>query len=213
MANNFKNAVVTNVSSDETLPSTIYTVPNDMKSIAIEIDVSNNSSAGQNVTVLLEDESAGGQAEVSVTGIAGTNGSTNSVFTTASAHGFTVNDRVRFQASTAPGGIVIGASGTGKIYYVASVDGDTTFKIGITRDATTYIQCSTAGSAPTVRKIKLATVVRNAPLPVGGALKVISGQKLVLEGKPSGNNHDKILAWTTGANCVDCIASVLEDVS
>ena len=44
-------------------------------------------------------------------------------------------------------------------------------------------------------------------------MKVISGQKLVLEGKPSGNNHDKILAWCTAANSIDCIASVLEDVS
>ncbi len=215
MANNFKNAVVPNVSADETLPSTIYTVPNNMKSIAIEIDVSNNSSAGQNVTVLLEDESAGGQSDVAISNVAGTNGSTNSVFTTASNHGFSVNDRVRFNQSsgTAPGGITGGASGTGKIYYVASVDSNTTFKIGITRDATTYVQCSSGGSSPTVRKIQLATIVRNAPLPVGGALKVISGQKLVLEGKPSGNNHDKILAWCTAANSIDCIASVLEDVS
>ena len=215
MANNFKNAVVTNVSADETLPSTIYTVPDNMKSIAIELDVANNSSAGVNVTVQIEDESAGGQSDVAISNVAGVNGSTNSVFTTASAHGFSVNDRVRFNQSggTAPGGITGGAEGTGKIYYVASVDSNTTFKIGITRSATTFVQCSSAGSSPTVRKLKIGTIVRNAPIPVGGTLKVISGQKLVLEGKPSGNNHDKILAYCTSANSVDCVASVLEDVS
>ena len=56
MANNFKNAVISNVSSDEILPSIIYTVPDSKKSIAIELDISNNSSAGQNVTVIIEDE-------------------------------------------------------------------------------------------------------------------------------------------------------------
>jgi hypothetical protein len=58
----------------------------------------------------------------------------------------------------------------------------------------------------------IATVVRNAPVPVGGTLKVISGQKLVLE-STSATVHDKILAWCSSANNVDCIASVLEDVS
>jgi len=43
-------------------------------------------------------------------------------------------------------------------------------------------------------------------------LKVISGQKLVLESS-SASVHDKILAWCSSANNVDCIASVLEDVS
>ena len=57
MANNFKNAVVRNVSADSTLPTVIYSVPNNKKSIAIELDVSNKSSAGVNVTVQIEDES------------------------------------------------------------------------------------------------------------------------------------------------------------
>ena len=43
MANNFKNAVVYNISADETLPSEIYAAPTSKKAIAIEIDVSNNS--------------------------------------------------------------------------------------------------------------------------------------------------------------------------
>ena len=214
MANNFKNAVVYNVSADETLPSTIYTTPTSKKAIAIEIDVSNNSSAGVTVTTLMEDESQGASSDLSITNVAGTNGSTDTVFTTASAHGYTVNDRIRFNqaAGTAPGAITGGAEGTGKIYYVATVDSNTTFKAGISRGATTYIQCSSAGTNPAVRKLYIVTVVRNAPVPVGGTLKVIAGQKLVLESS-SATVHDKILAWCSSANNVDCIASVLEDVS
>ena len=83
MANNFKNAVVYNISADETLPSTIYSTPTSKKAIAIEIDVSNNSSAGVTVTTLLEDESQGASSDLSITNVAGTNGSTDTVFTTA----------------------------------------------------------------------------------------------------------------------------------
>ena len=214
MANNFKNAVVYNVSADETLPSTIYTTPTSKKAIAIEIDVSNNSSAGVTVTTLLEDESKGASSDQVISTVTGTNGSTNTVFTTSGVHGLTVNDRIRFNqsAGTAPAGLTGGAEGTGKIYYVASVDSTTTFKAGISRGATTYIQCSSAGSSPTVRKLYIVTVVRNAPVPVGSTLKVIAGQKLVLESS-SATVHDKILAWCSSANNVDCIASVLEDVS
>ena len=214
MANNFKNAVVYNVSADETLPSIIYTTPTSKKAIAIEIDVSNNSSAGVTVTTLLEDESKGAATDQVISTVTGINSATNTVFTTSGVHGLTVNDRIRFNqsAGTAPGGLTGGAEGTGKIYYVASVDSTTTFKAGVSRGATTYIQCSSAGSSPTVRKLYIATVVRNAPVPVGGTLKVISGQKLLLE-STSATVHDKILAWCSSANNVDCIASVLEDVS
>ena len=99
MANNFKNAVVYNVSADETLPSTIYTTPTSKKAIAIEIDVSNNSSAGVTVTTLMEDESQGASSDLSITNVAGTNGSTDTVFTTASSHGYTVNDRFKYNNS------------------------------------------------------------------------------------------------------------------
>ena len=214
MANNFKNAVVYNISSDETLPSEIYAAPTSKKAIAIEIDVSNNSSAGVTVTTLLEDESKGASTDLSVTTVTGTNSATDTVFTTASSHGYAVNDRIRFNqsAGTAPGGLTGGAENTGKIYYVSSVDSTTQFKAAISRSSSTHIQCSSGGSSPTVRKLYIATVVRNAPVPVGSTLKVISGQKLVLESS-SASVHDKILAWCSSANNVDCIASVLEDVS
>ena len=49
--------------------------------------------------------------------------------------------------------------------------------------------------------------VKDAPIPVGGALKVIAGQKLVLEAT------DKLFAWCSSANNVDVVCSMLEDVS
>ena len=49
-------------------------------------------------------------------------------------------------------------------------------------------------------------------MPVGGALKVIAGQKVVLESAAASAN-DKLYAYTSAAASVDVIASVLEDVS
>ena len=49
-------------------------------------------------------------------------------------------------------------------------------------------------------------IVKNAPLPVGSSLKVVSGQKVVL------NGDDKVQIYAT-ANTVDVVASILEDVS
>ena len=47
-------------------------------------------------------------------------------------------------------------------------------------------------------------LVKKAPLPTGGTLQVVSGQKVILEA------GDKVQVTTTGA--CDVVASVLEDV-
>jgi hypothetical protein len=49
-------------------------------------------------------------------------------------------------------------------------------------------------------------IVKNAPVPSGGALKVVSGQKVVL------NGDDEVRVYATAAT-VDVICSILEDVS
>ena len=49
-------------------------------------------------------------------------------------------------------------------------------------------------------------IVKEAPIPAGGALKVISGQKIVLEAT------DIIKAAASAASSADCIVSILEDV-
>lgn len=49
-------------------------------------------------------------------------------------------------------------------------------------------------------------IVKNAPVPVGGSLQVIAGQKIVLEA------GDNISVRSSIASSVDVIASILEDV-
>ena len=114
MANNFKNAFATSVSTNSSSPTTVYTANNGsaVNSILIELDVANTGTSGVTVSVILYDNSG-----------------------TASYH-----------------------------------------------------------------------IVKNAPIPSGGALKVVSGQKVVL------NGNDQIRVYASAAT-VDVVASILEDVA
>ena len=114
MANNFKNAFATSVSTNSSSPTTVYTANNGsaVNSILIELDVANTGSSAVQVTVKLYDSSG-----------------------TASYH-----------------------------------------------------------------------IVKNAPVPAGGALKVVSGQKVVL------NGDDQVRVYAT-ASTVDVVCSILEDVA
>tara|TARA_Y100000310_G_scaffold296261_1_gene328368 strand:- start:456 stop:1115 length:660 start_codon:yes stop_codon:yes gene_type:complete len=219
MANNFKNAVIRNISADSNLPTTIYEAPNSKKSIAIELDCSNKSSSGVTVTVQMEDESqneSGGNAHT-ISAVA-TN-TTGLLTTTSSAvHNLIVNDRVLFAVSSAPSFTDASlppsaetALSVLRFYYVQSIPSTSTFTIAETRSGT-LLTFDSNGSGVTFTKIHLADMVKDAPVPVGGALKVISGQKLVLESDSSGVN-DKLYAYSSAASSIDVIASVLEDVS
>ena len=53
-------------------------------------------------------------------------------------------------------------------------------------------------------------IIKGAPLPTGGALKVVSGQKIVLEGKAAG--LDTVTVAASVGSSADCIVSLLEDV-
>ena len=114
MANNFKNAFATSVSTNSGSPTDVYTANNGSacNSILIELDVSNTGTSAVQISILVRDSSA-----------------------SASFH-----------------------------------------------------------------------IVKNAPLPVGSSLKVVSGQKVVL------NGNDKVQIYAS-ANTVDVVASILEDVS
>ena len=219
MANNFKNAVIRNISADSNLPTTIYSTPNSKKSIAIELDCSNKSSSGVTVTVQLEDESqneSGGDAHTLTvtTGVSGTLTTTN-----AAAHNLIVNDRIIFAVSTAPSFTnaslppsAEAALSVLRFYYVQSIPAAHTFTIAESKSASSPLTFDNAGSGVKFVKVHIADVVKDAPVPVGGTLKVISGQKLVLESLTA-NVNDKIYAYASGANSCDVIASVLEDVS
>ena len=60
MANNFYNKIVKNVSADAITPSAVYTVPASKKTIVIELDVANRSTASQTISVEIEDFSQKG---------------------------------------------------------------------------------------------------------------------------------------------------------
>ena len=53
-------------------------------------------------------------------------------------------------------------------------------------------------------------IVKSAALPAGGALKVVSGQKIVMEGTATG--LDTVSVAASAASSADCIVSLLEDV-
>ena len=53
-------------------------------------------------------------------------------------------------------------------------------------------------------------IVKGAPVPVGGALKAVSGQKIGLMSTSTG--VDTVTVACSAASSADCIVSVLEDV-
>tara|TARA_Y100001973_G_C5140366_1_gene302619 strand:+ start:21 stop:626 length:606 start_codon:yes stop_codon:yes gene_type:complete len=201
MANNFFNAVKPNISANASAPTTVYT-PSGIKAIAIELDAANKSTAGVTITVSIEDNSE--NASATAASLAGATG----IFTDSS-HGLVVGDRLLFAFNTAPNidtGSTDSALLNTKIYYVQAADTNT-FKIAETRSAGSPMTFTSNGVSITYIKKAISDIVRDAPVPVGGALKVIAGQKLVLEAS------DKLYAHCSSANNVDVVASVLADVS
>ena len=219
MANNFFNAIKTNVSADSGLPTAVYTTPATLKSILIELDVANKSSSGVTVTVQICDASAN-------TGPSGTSRQVSTVatnttgdLTTAAAHGLAVNDRVTFTNGTDPSFTNASLPPSGeaalsetRLYYVQKIESNTAFRIAETESATSALTFDTNGASVTFTRIYLADIVRDAPVPVGGSLKVISGQKLVLQAG-SAPEQDKVYVYASAANAVDAIGSVLQEVS
>ena len=219
MANNFFNAIKTNVSADSGLPTAVYTTPATKKSILIELDVANKSSSGVTVTVQICDASAntGPSGSSRTVGTVATN--TTGDLTTSAAHGLAVNDRVTFTNGTDPSFTNASLPPSGeaalsetRLYYVQKIESNTVFRIAETESATSALTFDQNGAGVTFTRIYLADIVRDAPVPVGGSLKVISGQKLVLEAGSS-PEQDKIYVYTSAANAVDAIGSVLQEVS
>ena len=53
-------------------------------------------------------------------------------------------------------------------------------------------------------------IIKSAPVPAGGALKVVSGQKIVMMSTSTG--ADTVTVAASAASSADCIVSLLEDV-
>ena len=213
MANNFFNAIKTDVSNDSTLPTAVYTTPNGLKSILIELDVSNKSTAGVTVTVQIEDESAnlGGSGNAYTASAIATNTTGLITTTSAAAHLLAVNDRVTFTNGTDPSFTDASLPPSGdtalsetRLYYVQSIPSASTFTIAESKSASSPLTFDTNGASVVWKRIYLADIVRDAPVPVGGSLKVISGQKLVLEAGSS-PEQDKVYVTASAANAVDAV--------
>ena len=200
MANNFKNGFKSILTAGENYQSTgsatlnatgpqqIYVANNGsgVNSILIELDAANTGGAAINVTAFVQDYSASLGSITSVV-----SSSDTATVTAGSAHGLTTGQYVYVSGST-----TAYVNGIYKITRTAA----TTF---------TYAQNSSAAdgtAAGTIVIYKSYHIIKDAPIPVSSTLKVISGQKVVL------NNDDKIICYAS-AGTVDAIASILEDVT
>ena len=200
MANNFVNgfaSIVTagefyqsNASDTSTGPQTVYTANNGssgVNSILIELDAANTGSAGITVSAFIQDTSS---TLGTVSSIASS--SDVATVTTANAHGLKVGMYVNVTGSS--------TNFVNGVYKVASVPSTTTF---------TYAQNSGAanGSASgTILIFKAYHIVKDAPVPASSTLKIVAGQKIVL------NSNDKVIAYASAATC-DIIAGILQEVS
>ena len=210
MANNFFNKTNRNVSADHTLPTYVYTVPTSKKTIVIELDVANRSTSSQTISVMIDDFTAKGS------NIASTAASISSNTIVSATHGFATGDVIRLTKSGSTairvGGVEPPTAGnnTDPVYYAIVVN-TTTFKLASSHtNATAGTNLTVTGSTVTGdiwNTLAFTYIVRDAPIPIGGALKVIAGQKLVMEAT------DSMIVQTSSANSVDSIASILEDVS
>ena len=160
MANNFFNKIARNISADLTAPTVVYAPATGKKSIVIELDVANSSTAGQTISVLIDDFSAKGSAVA----MANATAVTSNVITAASAHGLIVNDRVQFSDVTGfTGSTVL----TTKVYFVQSIPLATTFTLATTPSAVTAMTVTgTTVTATSLNELIYAYVVRDAPIPI-----------------------------------------------
>ena len=198
MANNFKNSFVSvttageNYQSDAsdslTGPQTVYTANNGsgVNSILIELDAANTGDTAITATAFVQDTSA---TLGTITSISST--SDTATVTCAGSHGLAT-------------GMYVNVTGSSTNYvngiYKITKPGATTF---------TYAQNSSASNgtaAGTITIFKAFHIVKDAPIPPQSTLKIVSGQKVVL------NSDDKVLVYGSAAT-LDVVASILEDVT
>ena len=202
MANNFKNAFASIVTAGEfyqstgsatdnhTGPQNVYTANNGssgVNSILVELDASNTGTAGVTLTAFIQDVSS---TLGSITSVVSS--SDVATVTTGSAHELQVGMYVHVTGSS--------TAFVNGIYKVASVPSGTTF---------TYAQNSGASNgtaAGTIVIYKAYHIVKDVSIPANSTLKIVSGQKIIL------NANDKLYAYASAAT-VDVIAGILQEVS
>ena len=199
MANNFVNAFASIVTAGEnyqsdasdslTGPQTVYTANNGssgVNSILVELDAANTGTAGISVTAFVQDTSSTLGTISSVS-----SSSDVATVTTASAHGLAT-------------GMYVNVTGSSTNYvngiYKITKTGATTF---------TYAQNSGAANGAaggTIVIYKAYHIVKDAPVPASSTLKIVAGQKIVL------NSNDKVIAYASAATC-DVVAGILQEVT
>ena len=198
MANNFKNSFVSVSSAGEyyqsnatdslTGPQTVYTANNGsgVNSILIELDAANTGNSAITATAYIQDTSA---TLGTITSIASS--SDTATVTCAGAHGLQTGMYVNVTGST--------TNYVNGIYKITRT-GANTF---------TYAENSSASdvsAAGTIVIYKAFHIVKDAPIAPQSTLKIVSGQKVVL------NSDDKVLVYGSAAT-LDVVASILEDVT
>ena len=202
MANNFVNSFASiptagefyqstgSATDNATGPQLVYNANNGssgVNSILVELDAANTGTAGVALSCFIQDTSS---TLGSITSI--TSSSDVATVTTGSAHGLSVGQYVMVTGST--------TAYVNGMYKVASVPSTTTF---------TYAQNASAanGTAAGTKVIyKAYHIVKDVTIPASSTLKIVSGQKVVL------NSNDKVYAYASAAN-VDIIAGILQEVS
>lgn len=201
MANNFKNSFASIVTAGEnyqsvasatdnhTGPQMVYRAhdgSSGVNSILVELDAANTGNSGVSLTAFIQDTSATLGTITSIT-------STSDVATVvcASAHGMQTGQYVHVTGSSTA--------------YVNGI-----YKITVTNATQfTYAQNASAtnGTAAGTKVIyKAYHIVKDVPIPANSTLKVVHGQKVVL------NSEDKVYAYASAATC-DIIAGILQGVS
>ena len=172
------------------VPQTVYTANNGssgVNSILVELDAANTSTSGITVSAFIQDTSA---TLGTVSSVASS--SDVATVTTASAHGLKVGQYVNVTGSS--------TNFVNGVYKVASVPSATTF---------TYAQNSGAANgsaAGTIVIYKAYHIVKDAPVPASSTLKIVAGQKVVL------NSNDKVIAYASAGTC-DIVAGILQEVT
>ncbi len=202
MANNFKNSFASIVTAGEnyqsvasatdnhTGPQMIYRAhdgSSGVNSILVELDAANTGTAGISLTTFIQDTSSTLGTITSITSSA----SDVATVVCASAHNLQTGMYVHVTGSTTA--------------YVNGI-----YKITRTSaNNFTYQQNSSAGDGAaggTKVIYKAYHIVKDVPIPANSTLKVIAGQKIVL------NSEDKVYAYASAASC-DVIAGILQGVS
>ena len=201
MANNFVNGFASIVTAGEnyqsvgsatdnhTGPQEVYTANNGssgVNSILVELDASNTGTASISLTAFIQDTSATLGTITSITSSA----SDVATVVCASNHNLQTGQYVHVTGSTAA--------------YVNGI-----YKITKTSATEfTYQQNSAAGdgaAAGTKVIYPAYHIVKDVTIPVSSTLKIVSGQKMVL------NANDKVYAYASAAHC-DVIAGILQEV-